>query len=142
MTVYQRDPSNGYVIDAACPINGWDTITKAEYEKAHRAYLIKEARNLCKPGTKVYGVVRNVSRSGMTRAISLFVAHKGEIRSLDYYMRELMGYHFDRNSGGVTVSGCGMDMVFHCVYSLSRTLYPKGHKTHKDGGYVLNYSTL
>ena len=58
--------------------------------------------------------------------------------------------------GSVIVGGCGMDMGFNIVYSLSRRLWPKGFKlpkgkagrngdtsgTDTDGGYALNQRWL
>lgn len=110
----------------------------------------KELRKLLKPGQVIYTILRHVSSSGMFRVIDLAivvpdiatiyprnddgtrdydnpirkkVGHK--IRSIGYLAAQAMGdkWH-DKN--GISAGGCGMDMGFHLVYSLGRTLYPKG----------------
>jgi hypothetical protein len=54
-------------------------------------------------------------------------------------------------NNGVKVAGCGMDMGFHLIYSLSYALFPKGtdapHGTRNgvpdsDGGYALKHEWL
>lgn len=117
---------------------------------------IAELRKMLKPGSKVYCTVTHVSRSGMSRSIALYIVRKGEIVSITHYIKRILGYPFDQTNGGVKVSGCGMDMGFHTVYSLSRALYPKGFKLPKgmwhnhskpgehcnDGGYALRKEWL
>ena len=44
-----------------------------------------------------------------------------------------LGYTMDRDREGLRVSGCGMDMGFHVVYSLSRVLYPDGFECIGEG---------
>lgn len=89
-------------------------------------------RKLLKPGSTVYGIVRTVSRSGMSRTIDFFVmpTKKGDRPMyLSGYMATLLGYTRD-SSGALRVSGCGMDMVFHTVYNLSSVLF--AHLKGKD----------
>ena len=54
-------------------------------------------------------------------------------------------------TGGLRVSGCGMDMGFHVVYNLGYALWPDGtpepHGTRNgapdsDGGYALKHRWL
>ena len=118
---------------------------------------LNQLRDLLPPGTKVYTTLNHVSRSGMTRDISMRIVKDGEIRSIDYLARIVLGEKEAKN-GGIRVGGCGMDMGFHLVYTLSYYLYPDGftcvgkkcpandhingdrnyrrHK-HNDGGYAL-----
>jgi hypothetical protein len=46
-------------------------------------------------------------------------------RSISGLAADAMGDSWD-DRGGIKVGGCGMDMGFHLVYNLGRTLYPKG----------------
>lgn len=85
-----------------------------------------------KAGKKVYTIVRHVSASGMSRSISSFIQHKGDIICIDWYINRILGYKFDKNQRGLKIGGCGMDMGFHLVYSLGRALYPEGFKLTKD----------
>ena len=95
-----------------------------------RAMLAKH----CPPGTLVYTSLRHVSRSGMMRHISLFVllaakdGQPADIQDITYYTAAILGNSIAKDNG-IRVSGCGMDMGFHIVHSLSYNL-------HKDG-YVL-----
>lgn len=90
----------------------------------------KEARTqLCKflkPGDTVYGIVRTVSRSGMSRTIDFLAmpTRRGDrhMLYLSGYIGTLLGYNRDR-SGALKVTGCGMDMIFHTVYNLATVLF-------------------
>lgn len=110
-----------------------------------RAYLLK----MLKPGAKVLTVLRNVSRSGMSRRIDLYTIHKGEVMYLSPAAAVVMGD--PRPTDGIKIGGCGMDMGFSLVYNLGATLWPKGtpkpHGTRNgepdsDGGYALKHSWL
>jgi len=79
------------------------------------------------PGTMVWCVLRHRSSSGMSRSISFHTVEAGDIRDITYRAARVLGYKMDEKHGGLRVSGCGMDMGFHCVYSLARALYPNGH---------------
>jgi hypothetical protein len=104
-----------------------------------------------KPGTVIYTSVRHVSRSGMSRVISLYVVHKGEILSISSLVAKACGYSMDRNYFGIKSNGCGMDMCFEAVYNLGSALWPKGtprpHRTRNgqpdsSGGYALRKNDL
>lgn len=110
-----------------------------------RAYLLK----FLKPGSQVLTVLRNVSRSGMSRRIDLYTIHRDEMVYLSHAAAVVMGD--PRPDDGIKVSGCGMDMGFHLVYNLGATLWPKGtakpHGTRNgepdsDGGYALKQRWL
>lgn len=72
-------------------------------------------------------IVRTVSASGMSRTMSAYIVKNGEIACIDHHITALKAgsARAARNGVGFTVSGCGMDMGFHVVYSLSQTLYGK-----------------
>ena len=106
--------------------------------KAARAeYCKAELRKLLAPGDNVYVILRSVSASGMSRAISLYVQSEGDMRNIDSLIADMLGYKLAKQTG-VTVSGCGMDMGFHLVYSLGCALWPTG----TDGGYALKHVWL
>lgn len=78
------------------------------------------------PGSKVRCVLRRVSRSGMQREISLFaVLTPDDIRDVTHLAAAVMGDRVGKRHG-IVVNGCGMDMGFHLVSSLSYYLYPAG----------------
>jgi hypothetical protein len=100
------------------------TMTKAE-----KAAAITDAMEMLnkflKPGSKVYTVVRSVAKSGMSRTIDLYTIHEGEMMYLSGYAATVLDYR-RTDQGALKVSGCGMDMCFHIVYSLSRKMFPNG----------------
>jgi hypothetical protein len=82
----------------------------------------KVLRDDLKPGDTINCILRHVSKSGMSRSISLF---KGD-SDITYFAALAMGEKIDQKNGGIVVSGCGMDMGFHIVYTLSYLLFPDG----------------
>lgn len=120
----------------------------------NRAEHIVELRKLLKPGDTVYCVLRRVSKSGMSRIIDFFVIRKNELQRIAMPMANILDLKWSKDHDGLRVDGCGMDMGFHCVYSLSRALFPNGFKVKgrgrngdtsgedRDGGYALNHRWL
>jgi len=93
-------------------------------KKADKAEAIATLSEILTPGQTVYGIVRAVARSGMSRTIDFYALEGGELRWLTGYMANAgIG---TRTSNGVRVTGCGMDMVFHCVSTLGRMIWPNG----------------
>ena len=80
------------------------------------------SKNL-KPGDTINCILRHVSRSGMSREISLL---KGEL-DITWNVAHFLGYK-QGNRGGIKISGCGMDMGFALVYELSRKLFENKFK--------------
>lgn len=138
------------------------------YIKAERAASIEHLRELLKPGDTVWGTMRSVARSGMSRWIDFYYIEDNEPRWITYHVARALDEPF-RGNKGMRVTGCGMDMVFHSVYSLSRTLFPPGtfkcigkekrcpsndhtndrgredyspDRVHSDGGYALRKRDL
>lgn len=117
---------------------------------------VQYLRKMLKPGDTVYTVLRHVSSSGMSRRMDLFVIRKNVPYWISGYVGRVLGLRRHPKHDGLTVSGCGMDMGFHVVYSLSQCLFPKGFKVPKgghgrngdtsgydnDGGYALNQRWL
>lgn len=118
-----------------------------------------------RPGATVYTILRHVSSSGMTRAISAVLVRESQILDISYPLAQLVGSKVNERHGGITRGGCGMDMGFDLVYSLSAALWPDGfdctgdrcpsndhsngdrdytpgHVTHRAGGYALNQRWL
>lgn len=96
----------------------------AKQQSANEA--IERLRETLKPGDTVYTVLRHVSRSGMSRLIDLYKMSDGEPQWLSRLAARAAGFTFDEKKECIRVGGCGMDMGFHLVYSLSRTLFPNG----------------
>jgi hypothetical protein len=94
---------------------------------------IDKLHELLKPGDTVYTVLRHVSRSGMTRAISPIIMTDDGPWEISYLACPALGWRFNERHGGVTVSGCGMDTGFHLVYEISREMYPDGFECIGEG---------
>jgi hypothetical protein len=103
--------------------------SKQEQEEARERLL-----GLLTPGDTVLCVLRHVSSSGMMRVIQLVMMKDNEPRYLGYNAATLLGMTYDNKREGVKVEGCGMDMGFHLVYSLSRVLFPEGFGLWPLGG--------
>ena len=125
-----------------------------------------------KPGDTLYTILRHVSRSGMSRRIGVVKPYiredTGELDMLflDYAVATLTENRLSptgKKGEGICVDGCGMDMGFHLIYSLSYALWPDGFEcigsgcpsndhsngdrdysphTHRDGGYALKQRWL
>ena len=85
-------------------------------------------------GSTVWLVIRKVSRSGMYRNISVHAIQNNEIRWLSYHVANVLDWTYKDKTNSVGVGGCGMDMGFHLVYTLSNVLY--------DDGYAIKQSWL
>lgn len=100
------------------------------------------------PGSTVYTTVTKVSSSGMSRHIRLFVVSGSRVHDITRFVAEITGWREANRGGGLVVSGCGMDMGFHTVYTLGRYLFPEGASVGRggrpdtDGGYALKHEWL
>lgn len=73
---------------------------------------------------EILTIVRHVSRSGMSRNISLKYVKNGELMDITYNAALVLDWPLVEGfSRAIKVGGCGMDMGFHTVYSLSGRLY-------------------
>jgi hypothetical protein len=122
------------------------TAEKKMTKKEQKALEVQYAReqlltHYVSEGDTIYTVLRSVSSSGMSRTLSLKVAKEGKILDLTYYASILLEWPLVEVNGSraLRVGGCGMDMGFHTVYSLSRVLFREEGNT-KDAGYSLNHA--
>lgn len=90
------------------------------------------ARNFFPEGSKVYCVIRSVSRSNMSRVIGLVTirpAHDGnddrrlEIRHPNVIAARVLKRKTNEHRDGIKIGGCGMDMGLALVCELARKLY-------------------
>ena len=122
------------------------TAEKKVSKKAQKALDVAYAReqlltHYLKEGSTVYTVLRSVSSSGMSRTLSLKVASEGKILDLTYYAGTVLDWPIVEVNGSraLRVGGCGLDMGFHTVYTLSSILFREEGST-KDAGYLLNHA--
>lgn len=117
---------------------------QAELDReSSRAFLLEVFSKQDRP--TVFTVLRHVSASGMSRDLSLFTVHDGEILNITWHASKVSSANSslrERNGFNVVrVSGCGMDMGFHSVYSLSIALFCPNQYDH-DSAYKLNQRWL
>ncbi len=76
---------------------------------------------------RFYASVQSVSRSGMSRKIKLGYIYKNRLHIIrDKFILSLAGC----NAKG-SISGCGMDMLFHAQYPLFQNL----HNNYEEANY-------
>lgn len=109
--------------------------TRTKAAQAEIADALTRLHGWVKPGDTVYTVMDHVSSSGMSRAIRVVLlscSPEGKVADLhpNWAVGKVLGLrHWTRHGreqDALVVSGAGMDMGFHVVYSLARTLYPDG----------------
>lgn len=136
--------SGGLVIETEHPEYHQDgkRLSKAEGIRKRKEYAHARLRETLKHGDTVYTVLRHVSASGMSRRIDLYTMRDNRPQYLSGYASILTGWKLHDN-GGIIVGGCGMDMGFHLVYTLSAILFrddPIEGRTHS--GYELRHQWL
>ena len=64
--------------------------------------------------------------------VSVHAIQNNEIRWLSYHVANVLKWTYKDKTNAVGVGGCGMDMGFHLVYTLSSILYKDGYAlTHR-----------
>lgn len=113
-------------------------LTKAQKEE--RAQAIVRLREMIEPGDTVYTILRRVSRSGMSREVSVMLLspdeRPGKNPVVDLHPNYLTATALGRRQGksdGIIMDGGGMDMGFALVYELSSVLFPKGFGCFGEG---------
>lgn len=109
-------------------------MTKKEREQKEAVDTLKQWG--LKDGSTVYAKVNKVSASGMMRNIGLYIVPAAECRPVDiaYHAAKALGWPYkDGYDGGVSVSGCGMDMLFATIDALSYSMgYGAINQEHHD----------
>lgn len=136
--------SGGLVVETDNPefYNEAKKLTKAEGMAKRKIWARDRLLKLLKHGDTVYTVMRNVSSSGMSRRIDVYTIKDNRPQYLSGYVATLTGWKL-HDKGGIVVGGCGMDMGFHLVYTLSSILFrdnPVEGRTHS--GYELRHEWL
>jgi hypothetical protein len=122
--------------------------SKAQIKRDEEAEAIDSLRRWMPKGTRVYTILRHVSASGMSRDISIVVFPEGEKYPIhpNYSAAKAMGWQLVTRNGSdaIRVGGCGMDMGFHLVHSISQKLYgwDKDGKYNHEGAYSLKQEWL
>jgi len=114
-----------------------------KYPQAEIKNATESLLNTLKVGDTLYTKLNHVSKSGMSRSIDVYTIQNNEPVFLTQWVARVLGESIDQKNGGIKVSGAGMDMGFHVVYSLGYKLF-KGSKelTRTDAGYALKQRWL
>lgn len=111
-------------------------LTKKQIKENRIAEIKKELISLLENNNHiVYTKLLHVSRSGMMRSLDLILEDGTCITD---EVTELLEYKWHGNTGGLKVTGCGMDMGFSVVYDLSCKLYCD-ENYERDLAYKLNH---
>ena len=103
-------------------------------EERQTAYKsLKAIRGRSKKPVKIYARVNSVSRSGMTRRIEFFVAIDGDILRIGYDIARIVNYPYNVDKGGLSVGGCGMDMIFSVLSKLNYAIASLDHPGKSHG---------
>ena len=98
-----------------------EKLPQAKGKELYREQCKQKLSKLLESVGTVYGIVRHVSASGMSRDIDLYVIKDNQMIYLTGYASTVLDYPMSKNQG-MKVGGCGMDMVFHCVSSLAQAI--------------------
>jgi hypothetical protein len=107
-----------------------EKLPQAKGKELYRAQCIDKVKTMLENVSTVYGIVRHVSASGMSRDIDLYIIADNRPVYLTGYASTILDYPMAK-SRGMKVGGCGMDMVFHCVSSLAYAI-GRDYKTLKS----------
>ena len=92
---------------------------------------IKRLKEEIKKGDTLYTQLNHVSQSGMTRHISVRQIKKDYPLDWTRLVSIALDWKEAKNRfggyNGIKVGGCGMDMGFHLIYTLSSVLYNDGY---------------
>ncbi len=104
-------------------------VQEIELCREHLQEAIAEATKSQNGKPVFYTLIRHVSRSGMSRTISVHYVHAatGDLRHLNYVCAVLLGLAMDDLRDGVKVKGCGQDMGFALVYDLASAALGDGY---------------
>lgn len=85
---------------------------------------IAKLKEMIQPGDTIYTIVKHVSKSRQSRAISFYVVDSSRnILVIDYYMSLVLEVPFDKKNQGLKIQGDGMDMCWHTVTNLSHLIF-------------------
>ena len=94
----------------------------------------KQLKEVLKKGDTLFTQLEHVSRSGMMRHIKVRQLKNDKALDWTYLVSKALDWKVSDKTNGIKVGGCGMDMGFHLIYTLSRELF--------DDGYAINHEWL
>lgn len=99
-----------------------------------RERALERLHDEVRAGDTLWTVVRHVTGSGMTRWIDVYKLVDNDRVYLSHAAALACGRKVNnKNHDGVECGGCGMDMGFDLIYSVSRAMFPEGFDCIGDG---------
>ena len=95
------------------------TTTQKREQKENSLNTLK---NLIKEGDTVYTSLQSVSSTGMSRRLNVYIAKDNRIINITWHVANVLEYRYNEQKESLVIGGCGMDMGYHLVYSLSGVL--------------------
>jgi len=92
---------------------------------------VEKLKQFIKPGDTVYTILRNVSRSGMSRRLTCHAKTPDGLMNITYWVAKACGETL--KDAELYVTGCGQDMGYAVVHNLGYVMYPDGYKCAGDG---------
>lgn len=96
----------------------------ARIDAQERTESLTRLREWMPKGSRVFTILRSVSKSGMRREVAVVVWLPGEARPIhpNFHVSRALGLRFGKRQG-LVMEGCGMDMGFELVYRLASALH-------------------
>ena len=95
--------------------------------KKEKLEAIQKLQEVVKKGDTLYTQLEHVSKSGMTRHIKVRQLKNDRPLNWTYLVSKALDWKVSDKTNGLKGSGCGMDMGFHLIYTLSRELFNDGY---------------
>jgi len=92
-----------------------------------KEYAIQRLKEVLKKGDTLFTQLEHVSRSGMMRHIKVRQLKNDRPLDWTYLVSKALDWKVSDKTNGIKVGGCGMDMGFHLIYTLSRELFNDGY---------------
>jgi len=104
--------------------------------KEDKNEIIRRLKQVFPVGSTAYTSLVDVTKSGMTRWIKVIKIEEDRPFYYSYPINTLLDCKQETRNGSqcVKVGGCGMDMGFHLIYTISSILH--------DDGYAINQEWL
>jgi hypothetical protein len=106
-------------------------MTKKEVKQQIKKEAIDILKSIIKKDDVLYTQLNHISQSGMMRHISIKYIKDNKPMDITGYIAEANDWKEAKNRfggyNGIKVGGCGMDMGFHVIYNISKTLFNDGY---------------
>lgn len=126
--VYLQDTESGWVMRTTVP-EFWPEKTRLERKHGESLFLAQERKRLTqdlwdagsttdgKRSVTVYAVIRSVSKSGMSRAVDLYLTQEYGIQRITALVANCAQLNLSKNQE-LVLKGCGTDLVWDLVNDL------------------------